>query len=132
MAVVWNHLATGAVLLRAGTSAFYRNRGTRRFAGFAPRRAADLGSPGEFGRMPTRSLWIAFDVTVGVRRMTTPAPRRAILEPEIPMGDTPSTTPTAWPPAAERRPRLWPGVLIVALYWAVLKLPGRFEAEPMT
>jgi outer membrane protein assembly factor BamB len=30
----------------------------------------------------------------------------------------------SWPPAAERRPRVWPGVLIVLLYWAALKLPG--------
>src|SRR6478609_2641077 len=42
------------------------------------------------------------------------------------MGDTiPSPTPGPWvqvnPP---RRPRLWPGVLIVLLYWAVLKVPA--------
>jgi outer membrane protein assembly factor BamB len=40
------------------------------------------------------------------------------------MGEnTPQAVPTPWPPA-ERRPRLWPGVIIVLLYWAVLKLPG--------
>jgi outer membrane protein assembly factor BamB len=32
--------------------------------------------------------------------------------------------PTPWPPVVERRPRVWPGVLLVLLYWAVLKVPG--------
>jgi outer membrane protein assembly factor BamB len=40
-----------------------------------------------------------------------------------PRGLAPSFTPAATPPA-DRRPRLWPGVVIVALYWAVLKGPG--------
>ena len=34
------------------------------------------------------------------------------------------TAPTPWPPVVERRPRVWPGVVIVLLYWAVLKVPG--------
>jgi outer membrane protein assembly factor BamB len=51
------------------------------------------------------------------------------------MGETiPSPTPGPWQQVEvpRRRPRVWPGILIVLLYWGVLKLPGRFEAEPMT
>src|SRR5262245_13609558 len=45
------------------------------------------------------------------------------------MRDTLSTVPPApWQagtsPDVERRLRLWPGVLIVLLYWAALKVPG--------
>ena len=37
----------------------------------------------------------------------------------------PLNSPAPWPPvAAARRLRLWPGVVIVLLYWAALKLPG--------
>jgi outer membrane protein assembly factor BamB len=45
---------------------------------------------------------------------------------------TATPLPPAYAPPAERRPRLWPGVVLVALYWAVLKLPGFIDAEPMT
>ncbi len=36
----------------------------------------------------------------------------------------PLTSPAPWSPIADRRPRLWPGVAIVLLYWAALKVPG--------
>jgi outer membrane protein assembly factor BamB len=54
------------------------------------------------------------------------------------MSDTPSSVfpaplaAAAQSPPAARRPRLWPGIVLVALYWAVLKLPGFIDAEPMT
>ena len=41
-----------------------------------------------------------------------------------------STSPAAAIPPAERRPRVWPGVIIVALVWAALKLPNLLELEP--
>jgi outer membrane protein assembly factor BamB len=40
-----------------------------------------------------------------------------------------SVTPFAVTPPAERRPRVWPGVVIVALYWAILKGPGWLMAN---
>jgi outer membrane protein assembly factor BamB len=54
---------------------------------------------------------------------------------EFPMHDatSPHLTPPPPPAAApaERRPRLWPGVLIVLLYWAALKVPGWFVPGTM-
>src|SRR5438874_4187971 len=37
---------------------------------------------------------------------------------------TPQNYSAPWPPMAEPRPRVWPGIIIILLYWAVLKLPG--------
>ncbi|HTK76912.1 MAG TPA: PQQ-binding-like beta-propeller repeat protein [Gemmataceae bacterium] len=40
-----------------------------------------------------------------------------------------STSPSAVTPPADRRPRVWPGVIIVAAYWAILKGPGWITAN---
>lgn len=40
-----------------------------------------------------------------------------------------STSPTAVTPPADCRPRVWPGIVIVLLYWAVLKGPGWVTAN---
>jgi outer membrane protein assembly factor BamB len=40
-----------------------------------------------------------------------------------------SMSPSAMTPPAERRPRVWPGILIVALYWGLLKGPGWITAS---
>jgi outer membrane protein assembly factor BamB len=49
------------------------------------------------------------------------------------MGDgIPQTQTTPWPPKAERRPRVWPGVVIALLYWAALKVPAWIMPGTMT
>src|SRR5581483_8373207 len=51
---------------------------------------------------------------------------------EVRMGDITAPVSPAPSVPAQRRPRLWPGIVIVALYWAVLKVPAWTDAEPMT
>src|SRR5262245_13822557 len=74
---------------------------------------------------PTRT---AFQPRTGPRRSLTMSDTTFPLHP----GATAAEAPAARPAALPRRPRLWPGVVIVALMWPLILVPGWVAPGTMT